>query len=72
MSWKTINILLGLAATDPAFFQLLRNDPRQALAAHSLDLTSHELAVLQGISATTLDEFSRQLIEQLGPHSEGD
>jgi hypothetical protein len=67
LSWKNINFILGLAVTDPAFFHLLREHPQEAAAAHGLELTPRELAVLQQISADTLDEFSRQLIDKLGP-----
>lgn len=68
MSWKTINFILGLAATDPAFLQLLRDNPQQALTAYKLELDPQELAVLQDISADTLDEYARQLVNRLGPH----
>lgn len=69
MSWRTINIILGIAATDPDFFEDLKRDPQEAVSRHGLDLTPQELNVLKSISATGLAEFSQELIDKLGPES---
>lgn len=65
MSWKTINTLLGLAAVDEEFCQMLMDDPLAAAQKKHIELTAEEQEAFKSISATNLSEFSQQLIARL-------
>jgi|SwirhisoilCB1_FD_contig_31_3710647_length_770_multi_2_in_0_out_0_1 hypothetical protein len=67
MSWKTINIILGLATVDDEFCHALLANPLAAVQAQHFELTPEEQAVFHAISATTLVEFSQQLVAHMKP-----
>ena len=62
MSWKTINAILGLATVDEEFCRALLADPPAAVQARQFELTAEEQEAFKIISATSLSEFSQQLI----------
>ncbi len=68
MSWAIINQILGLAAVDKEFAQVLLKDPVAAVQARGFQLTPEERRVLNGISASNLQEFSQRLIQELPPN----
>ena len=63
MSWKTINAMLGLAATDEAFCQELLQNPVQAALQRQFTLTREEQDKLSQIHANDLAEFSQQVLK---------
>lgn len=62
---ETINAILGLATVDEEFCQALLANPLVAAQARHFELTGDEKELLQAISATTLTEFSQQLVALL-------
>ncbi|HLZ63331.1 MAG TPA: Os1348 family NHLP clan protein [Ktedonosporobacter sp.] len=66
MSWKTINALLGLATVDEEFCRALLADPLAAAQARHFELTIEEQEAFKSISATSLSEFSQQIVALLG------
>ena len=66
MSWKTINAILGLAATDEAFCQELLKDPVKAIKQQHFLLTKAEEEKLSRIVAGNLSEFSQQVLILFG------
>jgi hypothetical protein len=70
MSWKTINAILGLATVNEEFCRALLADPVAAVQARQFELTVEEQEAFKIISATSLSEFSQQLValrdKQLG------
>jgi hypothetical protein len=70
MSWKTINAILGLATVDEEFCRALLADPLAAVQARQFELIAEEQEAFKIISATSLSEFSQQLValrdKQLG------
>lgn len=67
MSWRIINTILGLATVDEEFCRALLANPLAAVQARQFTLTPEEQAVFQSISATTLAEFSQQLVARFQP-----
>lgn len=67
MSWRTINTILGLATVDEDFCRALLADPLAAVQARQFTLTPEEQAIFQSISATSLAEFSQQLVARIQP-----
>lgn len=65
MSWRVINAILGLATVDEEFCRSLLANPLAAVQSRQFTLTPEEQAVFQSISATTLEEFSQQLVARL-------
>ena len=65
MSWKKINAILGLATVDEEFCRALLANPLAAVQARQFDLTAEEREAFKTISATSLSEFSRQLVALL-------
>ena len=68
MSWREINTILGLATVDEEFCRALLANPLAAVQARQFTLTPEEQAVFQFISASTLAEFSQQLVARLQPN----
>jgi len=66
MSWKTINAILGQAATDDTFCQDLLKNPVKAIKQKGFDLTKEEEELLNGISASDLSEFSQRVLVLFG------
>jgi hypothetical protein len=66
MSWKTINIILGQAATDDAFCQDLLKNPVKAIKQKGFVLSKEEEEILSGISADDLSEFSQRVLVLFG------
>src|SRR5579859_377690 len=66
MTWKTINALLGLATVDEEFRRALLADPLAAAQARHFELTTEEQEAFKSISATSLSEFSQQIVTLLG------
>jgi hypothetical protein len=62
MSWKVVNAILGLAATDEAFCQELLRDPVKAIKQRHFPLTREEEEKLSNIVAQDLSEFSQQVL----------
>jgi hypothetical protein len=62
MSWKTINAILGLAATDEAFCQELLHTPVKAIKQRQFALTREEEEKLGSIAAQNLSDFSQQVL----------
>lgn len=62
MSWKIINAILGLAATDDAFCQDLLKNPIDAIKTREFALTKVEEEKFGHISASDLSEFSQQVL----------
>lgn len=67
---ETINAILGLATVDEDFCQALLANPLAAAQARHFELTEDEREILKDISATTLTEFSRQLVARLDENEE--
>ena len=67
MSWKILNTILGLATVDEEFCRALLANPLAAVQARQFTLTPEEQAIFQSISATTLAEFSQQLVARFQP-----
>jgi len=59
IQYQTLNRLVGTAATDRSFCQLLLRDP--VTAAMGFGLLPEELQAVAGIRATSLVDFARQL-----------
>jgi hypothetical protein len=72
MSWKTVNRILGQAAIDPEFRQMLQKDPLAALEAQGFELTPEEQEVLTKFSSLPFPEFCQRLLEELAPDEERD
>ena len=70
MSWKTINAILGLATVNEEFCRALLADPVAAVQARQFELIAEEQEAFKIISATSLSEFSQQLIALLDKKSE--
>ena len=70
MSRETINSILGLATVDEEFCQALLANPLAAAQARHFELTGDERELLKAISATTLTEFSQQLVALLDENKE--
>lgn len=66
MSWKTINAILGLAATDERFCEELLKDPVKAIKEHHFDVTKEEEEKMRRIVARDLSEFSQQVLVLFG------
>jgi hypothetical protein len=69
MSWKTINILLGLATVDEELCRALLADPLAAAQARACELTIEEQEAFKRISATSLSDFSQQIVAFLNKKS---
>lgn len=67
---ETINAILGLATVDEEFCQALLANPLAAAQARYFELTEDEKKLLKAISATTLTEFSQQLLARLDENQE--
>lgn len=67
MSWKTLNRILGLAATDQHFWQALQEDPVAAIQSQGFELTPEEQAIVSRGAVETLPEFSQYLLDSLAP-----
>ncbi len=67
MSWRIINTILGLATVDEDFCRALLANPLAAVQARQFSLTPEEQAIFQSISATSLAEFSQQLVTRFPP-----
>lgn len=59
MSQKSVSEIVGRAAAEPEFMNLLFNDPSQALAGYELD--DSEKALLHGLTPEDFDSLSGQL-----------
>lgn len=66
MSWKTINAILGQAATDDIFCHDLLKNPVKAVKQKGFVLTKEEEEKLSSISAGDLSEFSQQVLVLFG------
>lgn len=66
MSWKIINAILGLAATDDIFCQDLLKSPVEAIKQKGFFLTKEEEEILTCITASDLSEFSQQVLVLFG------
>jgi hypothetical protein len=62
MSWKIVNAILGLATVDEKFCRALLLDPLGAVQSQHFELTEEEQKAFKTISATSLSEFSQQLV----------
>jgi len=62
MSWRTINAILGQAATDDAFCQDLLKNPVKAIKQKGFVLTKEEEEMLSGICVCDLSEFSQRVL----------
>ncbi|HEU5226713.1 MAG TPA: Os1348 family NHLP clan protein [Ktedonobacteraceae bacterium] len=65
MSWEIINQILGLASIDKKFAQELLEEPLAAVQRRGFQLTPEEQQVFGTISAHSLHEFVRRLIQEL-------
>lgn len=59
MSQKTVAEIIGRAAAEPDFMNLLFNDPGKALAGYDLD--DADKAMLHGLTPENFDAMSAQL-----------
>lgn len=66
MSWKTINAILGLAATDETFCQELLHNPVKAIKQRHFVLTKEEEEKLSRVAAQDLADFSQQVLILFG------
>ncbi len=69
MSWQSINEMLGLAIVDQTFCRQLLADPVGSAKARGFELTEREEAILLGITAHDLHEFSQAVLAYLSPGS---
>ena len=63
MSQQAVAEIIGRAAAEPEFMNLLFNDPGKALAGFDLD--DAEKAMLQGLSPENFDALSGQLEQRV-------
>jgi DNA replication initiation complex subunit (GINS family) len=63
MAQETMHKMIGRALTDRQFREELLRSPLEA--THDLPLTSQERELIASVHATSLEEFSRKLKEQL-------
>ena len=63
MSQEVVNNIIGKAATDTDFRQLLRDNPDQALKG--FDLTEEEKDSLRKMNFESLDKFSGDLDDRI-------
>jgi hypothetical protein len=66
MSWKTINQILGIAMTDPIFWQEFQHNPLRIIQQHGFELTDEEKKTLCTASREDLAAFCQYLIGRLG------
>lgn len=59
MSQKAVSEVIGRAAAEPEFMNLLFNDPGKALAGYELD--DADKAMLHGLTSENFDAMSAQL-----------
>lgn len=65
MSWKTLNEILGCAATDDAFAQELLANPIEAVEKRGYALTAEEREAFRLSTAETLALFSQRVLSNL-------
>ncbi len=65
MPWKTINEILGLAATDDEFACELLISPIEAAQKHGYRLTKEELEAFQMSRTDNLSYFCQDLLRYL-------
>jgi hypothetical protein len=63
MHESTFHTLIGRALTEPRFRAKLLQSPKKAI--RGLPLTSKEKAVIGAVDALSLEEFARQIRDQL-------
>ncbi len=63
MSQQAVAEIIGRAAAEPEFMNLLFNDPGKALAGYELD--DEEKAMLQGLTPENFDALSGQLEQRV-------
>ena len=63
MHESTFHTLIGRALTEPRFRNDLLRSPRKAV--RGLSLTSQEKAIIDTVDALSLEEFARQIRDQL-------
>ena len=63
MSWEIVEAIIGRAIVDAAFRRQLLANPQKAL--HSEPLTGEEQEILFHIHASSLDDFSQQVIRSM-------
>lgn len=63
MSQKSVSEVIGRAAAEPEFMNLLFNDPGKALAGYELD--DAEKAMLHGLTPEDFDSMSGQLDQRV-------
>lgn len=67
MSQEVVAKIIGRAASEPEFMQMLFNDPGAALAGY--DLSDAELATLRGLTSENFESMSGQLDERVSKFS---
>lgn len=67
MSQETVAKIIGRAASEPEFMQMLFNDPGAALAGY--ELSDAELATLRGLTPENFESMSGQLDERVSKFS---
>ena len=68
MHESTFHTLIGRALTEPRFRAELLRSPNKAI--RGLPLTSKEKAIISEVDAPSLEEFARQISDQLaGAHN---
>lgn len=65
MPWKTINEILGLAATDDEFARELLTSPIETAQKHGYRLTEEEREAFQMSRTENLSYFCRDLLRYL-------
>jgi hypothetical protein len=70
MSQKTVSEIIGRAAAEPEFMNLLFNDPGKALAGYELD--DAEKAMLYGLTPENFNAMSGQLDQRVSKLHSGD
>ena len=63
MHESTFHTLIGRALTEPRFRTELLRSPKKAI--RGLPLTSTEKAIISAVDALSLEEFARQISDQL-------
>ena len=63
MHETTFHTLIGKALTEPRFRDALLRSPGKAV--RGLPLTRQEKAIINGVNALSLEEFARQIRDQL-------
>ena len=63
MSQKAIGEIIGRAAAEPEYMNLLFNDPGKALAGYDLD--DAEKSMLHGLTSENFDAMSAQLDQRV-------